>query len=376
MRKSLIGSVIVLLLVSLLLSCAPKASPTETAVPPAQKTSAPTKPPAGAAWDKIVQDAKKEGTVTVYAAWIRTEASQAITDSMNKIYGIKVEWLMGRGATQNEKVRMEQQTKNYECDILAGGHTVGIIQMQWGFADSIPPLPAEENAKWRVHPYIFDREQKRFLMLEIYPGGIIVNSKLVKPEEEPRSWNDILEPKWKGKMVMDDPRISGPASLWLTSAIKESALGKEYMKKLAAQEPLLLKGAYREIVDQIAKGSKLICPVGPTVSAVEAIRAGATMKILVPKEGTGTIGNGMTLMKNAPHHNASLVLINWLLTTEGQTALSKGQGSPALRTDVPQDWIFEAIRLVDVEKLWIPTREDLEKQEATYEIARQIFGKD
>ncbi len=377
MKKVLMVSLMILLMVSLLLSCTskPAATPVPTA-PPAPKAPAPTEPPKESVWDKTVKAAREEGMITLYASWIRKDAEKTITEVMNQKYGIKVEWVMGRGAQNNEKVRMEFQTGNHVSDLIAGGHTVGVVQMQRDFAASIPPLPAERNAQWRVDPWIFDKEQRRFLVLEIYPGGIFLNTELVKPEDEPKSWYDILDPKWKGKMVMDDPRVSGPASLWFVSAVKEDALGQDFMRKLATQDMLLLRRAYREIVDHVAKGSKHLCPAGPTVSAVEAVRAGAPMKLVVPKEGTGSIGNGINLLKNAPHPNAAAVLLNWLLTEEGQTKLSQGQGSPALLKTVPQDWVFEATRLDQGPPLWIPTRADLEDQRATYALAKTIFGQD
>ncbi len=152
--------------------------------------------------------------------------------------------------------------------------------------------------------------------------------------EEIRTYDDLLLPKWKGKIGLWDPRQGGAAAgkwafLWATK-------GEGYLKKLTEQVGFIASDR-KPITDALAKGS-IALSIGPTYySFVSYVKAGLPLKPLPPiKEGTYvSMGNGGPVaIKNAPHPNAAKVFVNWLLSKEGQEIYSKAQGQATRRLDV------------------------------------------
>ena len=147
-------------------------------------------------------------------------------------------------------------------------------------------------------------------------------------------YDDLLTPKWKGKIGLWDPRQGGAsggkwAFLWANK-------GESYLKKLVEQISLIAADR-RQVADSLAKGTIAIS-IGPTYySFVNYMKSGLPVKPLPPiKEGTYvSMGNGgPVVIKNPPHPNATKVFVNWLLSKEGQEIYSLAQGQATRRLDV------------------------------------------
>lgn len=93
-----------------------------------------------------------------------------------------------------------------------------------------------------MDPAFLDRDAH---VLAAYPMYMqpFLNTKLVKPEDEPKSWFDLLQPKWKGKILFNDPVVSSSAYLIFQPLIKGGALTEDYLGKLGAQDMLFVTGA-------------------------------------------------------------------------------------------------------------------------------------
>jgi ABC-type Fe3+ transport system substrate-binding protein len=166
------------------------------------------------------------------------------------------------------------------------------------------------------------------------------NSTLVKVEEI-TSWDSLLDPKWKGRMVILDPRSPGSGeSTWaFLSRIK----GEQYLTKLVAQEMMVGRNL-RQLGEAVARGKSAISLGLSYYTYVPFIKAGLPVKpISVIKEGYyAASGSGnLVVIKNAAHPNAAKVFVNWLLSKEGQTAMTKALGQPTRRLDVDTRWTKE-----------------------------------
>jgi iron(III) transport system substrate-binding protein len=149
-----------------------------------------------------------------------------------------------------------------------------------------------------------------------------------------RSYNDLLDPKWKGKIGLRDPRVPGGGlAMW---AFLLDLKGEEYIKKLAQQEMFVSRNA-RQIADALAKGN-LAMTMGVGYRDFDAfLDANLPVKHLPTlKEGTYVSGgNGIVgIIKGAPHPNAAKVFFNWLLSREGQDLHGKFAQQPTRRLDV------------------------------------------
>ena len=154
-------------------------------------------------------------------------------------------------------------------------------------------------------------------------GLVVYNSKLVKPDEF-KSYRDILNPKWKGKIVMRDPREDGVQSGRTFFYVK---LGKEFFVKLIDEMKPTIAQDPRTAIDWLARGKYHLCIFGCQRAAEKAEAQGLPVKPGLPKilkEGypVGMGGNGLTAMKN-PHPAAAKYFVNWFLSREGQIFYQK-----------------------------------------------------
>nr|NIO08819.1 extracellular solute-binding protein [Deltaproteobacteria bacterium] len=176
-----------------------------------------------------------------------------------------------------------------------------------------------------------------YALVFVNQGGTVLsyNTALVKPKDVPKSMRDLLDPKWKGKMIASDPTASGPGRATFTWLYK--SLGPEYIRALGKQKIVFTRDR-RSQADQIARGAY---PLGIAVSNVDAkpfIDAGAPLQMVWHvKEGSYASASygGLALVNKAPHPNAAKVYINWVLGKEGQTLLADAAGWVSRRRDVP-----------------------------------------
>ncbi|MFC1968589.1 ABC transporter substrate-binding protein [Chloroflexota bacterium] len=338
---------------SLVLSgCKAPEKPAPPATPPAPKPAPAPAPPAPAPseWDKVLAAAKKEGTVNIYNT-LGADVTDTLRDEMMKAHGIKVEIVSGRSMAMVEKMRVEHGSEIHVADLFCTGLSLCVLAMEHGLGAPITvTLPAaEEKDVWRTQPHEVGGGEWVTISNAV-SISIIINTDLVK-KGEITSWNDLLDPKWKGKMVMTDPRKSGPGSGQMYTWGER--LGEDFWKKMAEQD-IQLQAKYGQVIDMVVHGER---PVGlfPAGSrTAPALEAGAPISVAHFKEGTPTIPKGFMLMKNAPHPNAALVLINWTLTKEGQAATSKAWGTPTIRKDVVEDWVLPGFRFEDTFKIIEP----------------------
>jgi iron(III) transport system substrate-binding protein len=231
-------------------------------------------------------------------------------------------------------------------DLFFAGSGVGETLAHAGMLEPLEPLMILPEVKdpsrwWGGHIWEDNAKTGRFVysfVADAGTGSLWINAEAAK-EEEVRSFDDLLHPKWNGRIAFLDPRNPGPGdSIWSFLWDKK---GQEYLKKLVAQD-LLISTDYRQITDALAKG-RVVISVGPTRHQYEPyIKAGLPVKELpVPREGLPT-SNGfgtMGVLNNAPHPNAARVFLNWLLGPEGQALYSRAMIQATRRLDVETKWM-------------------------------------
>lgn len=363
MRKT--GLVLALVAVGLLAlgACAPRPTPS----PQAPQVAAIGE------WEKTLERAKKEGTVVVYMG-LGADVQVAIQEGFTREYGIRVDAIGTDPSPTVEKVRMEQQIGMPIVDLVIHGITIPsqLKEMGYTVSPSVTLPETEKKGIWKMHPYGADSTKEvTVLVREIHPS-IAINTQLVKPQNEPKSYQDLLDPRWKGQMVMTDPRVPGPGGMGFFAAME---LGEGYWKKLAQQNVWLERKSGRA-VDMLALGEKAILIYPSTTRAEVAIEAGASLKFIHMKEGSHSSTKGASLIKNAPHPHAAMVLLNWLVTRDGQIAIAKAAGQDTLRTDINPDWIkIPAFQPGAALSAFSRERITAEHVRETEKFADAIFGK-
>jgi len=298
-----------------------------------------------AEWDKLVDAARKEGKVTVSLP-ASAELKRQIEEQFKKRFGIEVEVFTARGSAGVRRMADEFKAGVRHFDLHIGGSSSIISGMlDEGILDPIDPwlvLPEVRDPKqwWGGHLWV-DTAKRFIYMFQAYlPESIWINTDLVKPNEL-RSFDDFLNPKWKGKIGYLDPRTPGGGdSNW---SYMWQVKGEEYLKNLAAQD-LYIGRDQRVLSESLAKGRVAVMIGNTYYSFMPFVKAGLPVKPLPTlKDGTfGTAGSGnLAIIKAPAHPNSTKVFVNWLLSREGQEVFSRGLGQATRRLDVDTRWLRE-----------------------------------
>lgn len=323
-------------LVALMVACAPQAAPAPAApAAPAPAPAAPALSPEEAAWAGVVAAAKKEGMLTIYASSSFSAPSGPLAQAFRDQYGIKVEIMIGTGRGNNERVKVEQAMKRPVASIMQAGLSSLVEVMNAGLAQNVwRDLPSfRDKSVFSVDP-VYSPDGS-ILSIAFNFFGPLINTNLVKPQDEPRSYYDLLDPKWKGKLILEDPRGGGGSGFaWWAGMRYFNILDDDYWRKLASQTQLW--GASPAAMYQmVARGEYPIAVATASYSVAPIIAEGAPVRQLEMKEGTyGQTGN-IGALANMSHPNAAKLFLNWLFSKEGLTVYARAAQTRSVRKDVP-----------------------------------------
>jgi iron(III) transport system substrate-binding protein len=304
----------------------PTTAPAAAGAPAAAPTTAPAAPSSASAMDaaigKYYEAAKKEGKLVLYGVGNATLYNPVRDAFMKKFPGIQVEGVDQRGRESREKVFAEQQSKNYVVDVVMSGTDTQYELTQNGFVERYDAAELANVIPELVPP---DRSNTP-RTVSIFTMAI--NTNLVKPDQEPKLWSDILDPKWKGKIEMDDPRGSGPGGTILSGM--EVLYGVDKVAPKLAEQGVFFATQAGPLLDGLARGEYAIFLSSGHTDVIAQRKAGAPIKQLKPADGVGITPINQALIKNAPHPNAAKLWIEWNLSEEGQTVLA-AQGYATVR---------------------------------------------
>jgi len=295
-------------------------------------------------WKKTVEAAKKEAKIVVGGpptAVLRKQYKETFEQKM----GVELELISAPGPQNAGKAAAEFKAGVRYFDVLHGGS--GTLEslmkenMLAPFLDyMILPEVKDPRQWWGGHLWEDNVKTSRFIYSFSADFSVppFFNADLLKPGEI-SSYDDLLSPKWKGKIGFFDPRTpSAGQGLWgFLMKIK----GKDFLQKLAQQD-LFVSRDGQQLAVGLAKGT-LVIALGLSQRFVDPYtKAGLPIKVLTDiKEGlSGSNGFGtVAVMKNAPHPNAAKVYITWLLSKEGQELYSRALTQGSRRLDVDTKWL-------------------------------------
>jgi iron(III) transport system substrate-binding protein len=258
-------------------------------------------------WKKVVEAAKKEGKVVVYNGAVGTPTLPKVAAAFEARYGIRMELLEARASELRERIRTEQAAGKVLGDVSHNGSTTTTLQVA---ENTFQPHGALPNAKRPAPPFAVDEMR---IPIYVIPYGLLINTDMVKPADEPKTWNDLLDPKWKGKILADDMRALGGGAVFFM--VMTQKFGKEFHEKLAMQQPHMnrdLRGNY----PRIARGEyPLYVPY--TLPDILELK-GLPVKAILPPEGQPYVRFDGAIFKGAPRPNAARVFLDFLLSDEGQ----------------------------------------------------------
>jgi ABC-type Fe3+ transport system substrate-binding protein len=296
-------------------------------------------------WERVLQEAKKEGKI-VAGIPARAELRKELEAVFKPKFGIDMELSPARGPQNASRIASEAKAGVKYFDVFIGGSGTFESLAEDGIVEPLMPnliLPEVSEAKnwWGGHIWEDNLKTNRFLysfIADAGTGGYWHNTDVVKPGEI-RSLDDLLHPKWKGKIGFLDPRTPGSGqSVW---SFFWDIKGEAWLRKLVQQD-LFISRDQRQLGDALAKG-KLAVALGVSFYTLEGfITANLPIKELPPlKEGApSSNGSGVIgIVKAPPHPNAAKVFVNWLLSKEGQELYVKVMHQATRRLDVDTKWL-------------------------------------
>ncbi len=334
-----------------------------------------------ARWDSTVAKARTEGTVVVHTS-ANPATTQALKEAFRQQFGINIDFIVGRGEESMARIQAERRAGLYLADaVIAGTSTLLLIMKPQGVLQPLKPaliLPEVTDAtKWRGKELpLVDQTGLSLAFVHRTASFLAANSDAVQ-EAEIKSYRDLLDPKWKGKITTMDPTISGGGSYWvaLMFAIFGQDGGKDYLQQFVKQEPLLIADK-RQQVEWLAR-NKYPLSIAPDVQTFDEFkRAGAPIKWKAAHEGIGLTYSGgvVSLIDRPANPNAAIVFVNWLLTKDTQALFQKNYGPPSARADVDTSGIDPAYVPQEGAKLIsTDSEEQMIERPKLIQLAKEIF---
>src|SRR5712691_7109088 len=281
-------------------------------------------------WDQAVAAANKEGKVAIntftgqgYGRVLKLFA-QAFPE-------IKVDHTNLEPVDFSPRIINERKAGVYTWDVATMPTSTALqVLRPAGVFDPIRPAiiapDAKNDAHWRggFEAGFLDKDKSlAYAFTLVRAVGTFVNVERVK-DGEIRSFKDLLDPKWKGKIAISDPRVIGSTFWPLT--IARLKVGDDFMKQiLVDQEPVLSRDR-NQLTEFMVRGRYPVA-IGLNALALQDFQAkgvGKNIKTtLLPEMDYQSSGSLVWLINKAPHPNAARVLINWLLMKDAQTAYAK-----------------------------------------------------
>jgi iron(III) transport system substrate-binding protein len=311
-------------------------------------------------WDATHRAAEKEGRLIIYGP-PGVDQQKLYTEVFQRAFPkIKVNYTPGRMSEVISRIMAEQRAGMRQADLVLGGTDtlLGTLKEK-GFLQPIRPvliLPEIlDTAAWfKGKLWFADKEDKFIPMWRAVPyTAACVNSNLVKPNELKSYW-DLLQPKWKGKIVSQDLRV-GSARNQMYTLYSRKDLGPEYLKRLYGEMDVTTSRNLPQIADWLA-GGKFAIAIGGVDCDDLAIKGLPVVPIHL--EGVAAVGAGTdpaSWLASSPDTNAVKVFLNWILSREGQTQFQKLTRENSLRVDIPKEGIVHPFSILDPKREYLFT---------------------
>jgi iron(III) transport system substrate-binding protein len=313
----------------------------------------------------MVAAAEKEGKVVWYAS-VDVKVAEAVAKAFKEQYPkIEVEVERSQSERVFQRINQEYQSNIHNVDVVNSSdasHFLFWKQQGW-LAKHTPPDLNKYPAQFRDPEGYFGTWRASLSVMGY-------NTNLVKENEVPRGYKDLLDPKWKGKLTKVDPNSSGTALTGTYALVK--LLGWEYLEQLAKQNVQQLQST-TATPKSIASGERMVMVDGNEYNMFIEIKAKSPVKIIYAAEGTPFISSPLAMFAKAPHPNAAKVFENYLYTPKIQQLLvdvgGQRSGHPEVKEPADRTPLAKIKLLPDDPAAMMPQVADLKKKYTA------IFGK-
>jgi iron(III) transport system substrate-binding protein len=302
---------------------------------------------------QLVDAAKKEGQVTYY-----TSADLALANKLKaafeKKYGVTVNVLRQSSAPTFNRAVQEFDLGVNAADVIETSVVSAFLDMKAkGMLMSFAPATANLIRS----PKLSDPDHYwHAVKLEL--TSLNYNKDLLKPADVPKTWKDLLDPKYKGKVVQGHIKASGDTGLIVFNLVK--MYGWEYFEGLRKNDVLTMQACTQN--ELVARGERLIMMCDYSQIETARIQHLPMIAGVLPKDGVFMLVGPVAVLAKAPHPNAARLLVDFLLSPEGQTIYVEGGDAASIDSPdvkLPPDFPdLKQYKLVDTDvteyRKWLP----------------------
>ena len=324
-------------------------------------------------WDKTLKAAEQEGQVTYSGCG----SHEFLGEFQKKYPKIKIESVAASCSEVISRIMAERRAGKYLTDVIRFGltsaHTFyrGKILQPINTSFILPEV--KDLSKWWQKKHHYSDPEGKYLFVpaaSAYVRFASYHTALVNPPAEFKSYWDMLNPKWKGKIVATDVKI-GEGRNGARFIYHHPELGPQFLRRLFSEMDVTFSRDYRQAVDWLAQKRFALWLFSQSDDTLDARDQGLSVQILDTnnlKESAGldATGGAYGLMDKSPHPNAAKILINWLLSRDGQIAVQRDHEAAgltdSLRIDIPKTDVRPMMRRRDGVKyleMWNPAWQDM-----------------
>jgi iron(III) transport system substrate-binding protein len=273
--------------------------------------------------------ARKEGTLTWYTAQMSGEAAEDMGRIFTARYpGITVTVIRTTGQVAYQRVLAELKNNSPQCDVFCSTDISHYPALK---ARGALAKYAPQNAGSLAPPFVGFGDPDYYIPATASLQIMVYNTKSVRPEDVPKNWTDLLDPKWKNHVAIAHPAFSGYFGTWVLAMRKQ--YGWEFFEKLEKQNPRIGRSG-NDPIAMLNAGESLI-GTGPVSTSVQNIEKGNPIGFIYPTDGTLLCFGPASVLAAAPHPNAARLFLEWLLSDDYAKACVKWHLEP-VRADAPQ----------------------------------------
>ncbi|HEX3864947.1 MAG TPA: extracellular solute-binding protein [Stellaceae bacterium] len=273
---------------------------------------------------ELVRAAEKEGTVVWYTGLIVNQIVRPLVDAFEKKYpAIKVQYSRASNTETTLKILNEARARRVQADVF--DVTSGMFPLLE--AKVVAPYAPKSAAHF---PAEYRDKDGYWTASNLYFLTVAANTNLVKSDAMPRSFDDLLDPKWKGQMAWtSELAVQGPPGfIHNMLATMGQDKGMDYLRKFAAQQPVAVAASPRTVLDQVIAGEHHLGIMMYNHHVAISLAQGAPITWL-KMEPLVNIFTMFGVTKDAPHPNAGRLFEEFALSEEGQRVFAANEYLPA-----------------------------------------------
>jgi iron(III) transport system substrate-binding protein len=295
-------------------------------------------------WQALIAAARQEGKVVLGSS--PTPATRLkLPSAFRERFGVELEYLGGRSSDLQTRLRGERAAGVYTVDVLIGGADSSVSMHREGWYTPIRPLlvvpEVQDPTAFRDNrlPFIDPDEQSMFELESSVAGAWLVNPQVVS-ESEIRTLDDLLNPKWKGKISAEDPTVPGQGQNAAVNIYLRK--GEDFFTRLYLGQQVAISRDGRQLQDWLARESHPISLGLGARAADDMHDQGLPAQLVVTPDATGYVAGGfsiMAMLDPPPHPNAAKLFLNWMASPEGVALHAEAEDQLPMRKDVPHPWL-------------------------------------